>query len=89
MGPPTAREGDMRTVRFTTLALGLFVSIAVVPALPASASDNDRNRCTQVKVALQPVYSDRPTDLPRAIRVSWPERSCAPTSGLAARAVGR
>ena len=78
----------MRTVRFTTLALGLFVSIAVVPALPASANDDDRNRCTQVKVALHPVNSARPTDVPRTIRISGPERSCQPASGLAARAAG-
>ena len=85
-----AREGDMRTVRITTLALGLFVSIAVVPALPASASDDNWNRCTQVKVALHPVYPARPTDFPRAISVSGPEPSCKPASGgLAARAVGR
>ncbi len=78
----------MRTVRFTTLALGLFVGIAVVPALPASANDDNGNRCTQVKVALQPMYPARPADVPRVIRVSGPERSCKPTSGLAARAFG-
>ena len=78
----------MRTVRFTTLALGLFVSIAVVPALPASANDDNGNRCTQVKVALQPVYPARPVDWPRALRVRGPERGCEPTSGLTARAAG-
>ena len=80
----------MRRVRFTTLALGLLVSITVVPALPASASDDDRNRCTRVKVATHPVMWDRPQDWGRAIRVSAPDRSrCDPSTGLASRADGR
>ena len=78
----------MRRVRFTTLALSLMVSIAVVPALPASASDDDRNRCTQAKVAMHQVNWDRPTDWSRSIRVSAPGR-CEPSAGLASRAVER
>jgi hypothetical protein len=80
----------MRRVRFTTLALGLLVSITVVPALPASASDDDRNRCTRVKVATHPVMWDRPQDWSRSIFVSGPDRrNCEPGQGLAVRAAGR
>jgi hypothetical protein len=79
----------MRRVRFTTLALGLLVSITVVPALPASASDDDRNRCTRAKVAMHPVYPDRPMDWVRTVQVSGPERRCEPSQGLAAQADGR
>jgi hypothetical protein len=79
----------MRRVRFTTLALSLMVSIAVVPALPASASDDDRNRCTRAKVAMHPVNWDRPADWGRSVRVSAPGRRCEPSAGLASRAVER
>ena len=79
----------MRRVRFTTLAFGLLVSVTAVPALPAAASDDDRNRCTQAKVAMYPVYSDRPTDWSRSVRVSGPERRCEPSAGVAARTLGR
>jgi hypothetical protein len=80
----------MRRVRFTTLALGLLVSITVVPALPASASEDDRNRCTRVKVATHPVMWDQPEDWSRSINVSGPDhRKCEPSTGLAGRADGR
>jgi hypothetical protein len=80
----------MRRVRFTGLALGLLVSITVVPALPASANDDDRNRCTRVKVATHPVMWDRPQDWTGSIRVSGPDRrNCEPTTGLAAQEVRR
>jgi hypothetical protein len=70
----------MRRVKFTTSALGLLLGITLVPALPASASDDDRNRCTPVKVAIHPIRSPRPTDSVRSIRVSGPELSCDATS---------
>jgi hypothetical protein len=79
----------MRRVRFTTLAFSLLLSIAVVPALPASASDDAMNRCTRVQVALHPVVWDRPMDWGRSIRVTGPERRCQPSAGLAARTVGQ
>ena len=79
----------MRRVRFTTLALGLLVSITVVPALPASAGDDDRNRCTRAKVALNAIYPNDPSGWVRAIQVSWPERRCEQPAGLAGRTVGR
>ena len=79
----------MRRVRYTTLALGLLVSITVVPALPASASDDDRNRCTRAKVAMNAIYPNDPSGWVRAIQVSGPEGRCEPPSGLAGRAVGR
>lgn len=75
-----------RVLQSTTLALGLLVGITVVPALPASAGDDDQNRCTRVKVATHPVMWDRPQDWGRAIRVSGPDRShCEVGQGLAAR----
>ena len=79
----------MRRVRFTTLAISLLVGITVVPALPASASDDDRNRCTRAKVALNAIYPHDPSGWVRAIQVSGPDRRCEPPSGLAGRAVGR
>ena len=73
----------MRRVRFTTMALGLFVSITVVPALPVSANDDELNRCTRFKVAMQPVRAERPADWGRAIRISGPRRCAPPPAGLA------
>ena len=79
----------MRRVRFTTLALGLLVSIAVVPALPASASDDDQNRCTRAKVAVNAIYPNDPSGWVRAIQVSYPDRRCEAPTGLAGRTAGQ